>query len=275
MQSLTSVRDTLSIDGYKHITGTAMLEYLVTARLVQLLEVELPEGRMQEKFVVWGITESLESTEPLEILQATARDGIICYFTAVHFHGLTTQGVSHHHIARLRHYPQPQQGQKDRPESLGERKAFDPLGSKQFTYRGMPYYLTQRERDLVVGVQRRYLDERTIIRITTLEQTLLDALHRPMSCGGPAVVFEAWETALERLDERRLAEYLEAIASSEVDRRVGYMLENLGHRPGGVLGERLARMREELARATNQTPIALLPGTESDSINPYWLVEVP
>ena len=41
---------------------------------------------------------------------------------------------------------------------------------------------------------------RAQIRITTLEQTLLDSLYKPFLCGGPEVVFEAWQDAVDRLD---------------------------------------------------------------------------
>jgi predicted transcriptional regulator of viral defense system len=53
-----------------------------------------------------------------------------------------------------------------------------------------------------------------MVRITTLEQTLLDTLHRPLSCGGPPIVIEAWEhTALGRSTNVDLV--LEAMATSD------------------------------------------------------------
>ena len=56
---------------------------------------------------------------------------------------------------------------------------------------GCRRYTTRREAHRVVGVQTRYVNEKSRYRVTTLEQTLVDTLHRPHSCGGPAVVFEA------------------------------------------------------------------------------------
>jgi hypothetical protein len=279
IQVLVDIRDRLALDGYKHIPGTQILSYLSTAQLVRLLEVQMPDDQTQEKFVVIGFGESLETTEPLELLQAAVKDGVVCYFTALSYHGLTTQPVAHHHIARLRSYPEhrpiAQDSQTRASDPNLKARAYDPLGTKQFSYKGIPYYVTQRERRWVPGVQKRYLDERTIIQITTLEQTLLDTLHKPLSCGGVAVVFEAWETALGEIREERLVSYLKAIASPDVDRRVGYMIENLKHRSGDALKAYLQIAHAHLNASPDSTSIPLLPGLPSSSVNAQWLVEVP
>ncbi|MFT3882954.1 MAG: hypothetical protein QM703_25270 [Gemmatales bacterium] len=72
------------------------------------------------------------------------------------------------------------------------------LGEWLFTYKGLRYYKTTKENRLVPGIQTRFLNPTSIVRITSLEQTLLDTLHRPLSCGGPAVVMEAWEQGITR-----------------------------------------------------------------------------
>ena len=67
--------------------------------------------------------------------------------------------------------------------------------------------------------------------MTTLEQTLLDTLHKPWSCGGSSVVFEAWERGVPLLDEERTAEYLMKIGRFDLTRRGGYMLDNNNYSP--------------------------------------------
>jgi hypothetical protein len=42
----------------------------------------------------------------------------------------------------------------------------------------------------------RVVSPRTWLRITTLEQTLLDTLLQPLRCVGEAVVLEAWENGV-------------------------------------------------------------------------------
>ena len=93
------------------------------------------------------------------------------------------------------------------------------------------------------GIERRFLNSQTLFRITALEQTLLDTLHRPPSCGGSSVVLEAWDTARGDMDEERLAAYLAKIGDEPMTRRVGDMLEQLGHHPGADLGQMLAAAR--------------------------------
>ncbi len=66
------------------------------------------------------------------------------------------------------------------------------LGTLLFIYQGTTYYTTKRSSRLAPGVQLRDFGPRTQLRITTCEQTLLDALEKPIHCGGAEVVFEAW-----------------------------------------------------------------------------------
>jgi hypothetical protein len=276
IHTLVKIRKELKLDGYKNIPGAKVLDYLVTARLVRLIVVQTPDGQTQEKFVVIGFGESLEVTEPLELLQTLVKDGVLCYFTAISYHRLSTQPVPYHHIARLRSYPERssaiQSIEVKVTDSNLKDRSYDPLGTKQFSYKGIPYYVTQRDQRLMPGLQKRYLDERTIIQITTLEQTLLDTLHKPFSCGGVAVVFEAWETALGEIREDRLISYLQAINNSELNRRVGYMLENLHHKLGDSLE---AYLHDQLSKVPDSTPIPLLPGLPSSNVDSQWLVMVP
>ena len=53
------------------------------------------------------------------------------------------------------------------------------------------YYSNKRDVSLVPGIQFRVVSPRCWLRITTLEQTLLDALMQPVRCGGEAVALEA------------------------------------------------------------------------------------
>ena len=64
----------------------------------------------------------------------------------------------------------------------------------------------------------------------TLEQTLLDSLYKPFLCGGPEVVFEAWQEAVgsRRIDEERLLTYLRAMNYPATTRRLAVMLELAG-----------------------------------------------
>jgi predicted transcriptional regulator of viral defense system len=216
---------------------------------------------------------------PVELLQAYDENGVICYFSAVAFHALSTQPPAHHHVAipvdaarkAVAQTSPPPHGEPHRSKT---RQA-DPLGTWLFTRDGIPYYKTTREKRLLPGAQLRYIEASTVICITTLEQTLLDTLHKPLSCGGPAVVVEAWEQARSRVNEDRLADYLCAMDYLPIVQRVGFMMENLNHRPGkvlqAVLDGFLARLRPDDPSQRQQ----LFAGMKHDNLQFPWLVYVP
>jgi hypothetical protein len=216
--------------------------------------------------------------DPLELLQAYDPDGVVCYFSALAFYSLTTQPPAHHHIATLtdpRPKPTavpPRTGEKT---SRPPRKKADPLGQWRYTYQGLRYYQTSREKWTVPGIQTRFLGATTLVRITTIEQTLLDTLHRPLSCGGPAVVMEAWEQGIDRAKEGKLASYLRTIDRSAIVQRVGYILERIGHEPGSELGDVL---QEYLARLDPEDPASrhqLFPGMQYACLKQPWMIYGP
>ena len=253
--------------------------------------------------------------DPLELLQAYQPAGVICYFSALAYHSLTTQLASHHHIANP---CLPVQSQDGEPRQAGRlhiegprrnateeavedgstaiRRKRNPLGTEVFTYQGIPCYLHRRRCTLLQGAQVRDVDARTRLRITSREQTLLDTLQAPAACGGVAVVFEAWENGVLDLDEERLAERLQGLNHPLVFRRVGAMLERLGYQAGSELRGLLRKHQfcdeerrfpstpaalesMEAASAVAMPPapqaVALLPGHPFATLSPCWGVLVP
>jgi predicted transcriptional regulator of viral defense system len=218
--------------------------------------------------------------DPLELLQAYKPDGVICYFSALTYYSLTTQIATHHHIAALRKKASALRSDYDMPltdksnESITSNRK-NSLGKKQFIYQDIPFYLIQRSTSRMIGLQIRMLGPRTNIRITTLEQTLLDTLHKPIYCGGPPVVFEAWEEGITRIDEDLLNDYLQKIDSSLILRRVGAMLEMFDFRPSKEFETTLEKGLESSSRNSATTVIPILPGYEFTSLNSKWKVMTP
>ncbi|NLB54363.1 MAG: hypothetical protein GX811_01105 [Lentisphaerae bacterium] len=56
---------------------------------------------------------------------------------------------------------------------------------------------------------------------------MIDTLHRPWLCGGPAVCFEAWEKGVELISQAQMASHLEQINHTLLLRRIGFMFEHL------------------------------------------------
>src|SRR5262249_40394526 len=130
---------------------------------------------------------------------------------------------------------------------------------------------------LVPGVQTREHGPRTRVRLTTLEQTLLDTLYKPFHCGGPEVVFEAWQKAVDerRVDEEWLVEDLRGMDYPATARRLGVMLEMVGGTPGDELRRFLEACQGAIDRQSPYARISLLPGVNYQNLNEPWLVNTP
>ena len=282
LRELLDIRDRLAHASIRKTSGKALLKRLLDSGLVHPVDVVGPDHECPaDEFYSVGLNGSTSELDPIELLQAIEPKGITCYFTAVHFHELSTQMPSHHHIARLtdaspRDRKPPSNTPQRRPSSRASSKKRDPLGRRQLLYGGIPYYITTRIRRRVPGFQQRYYTNKTIFSVTTIEQTLLDTLERPLSCGGTSVVFEAWESASHDLNQDRLLYYLEAIRDHRLSRRVGYMLHEHFQRPVDTkLENYLNCIRKHTSEDETVSVISLLPGQEYANTSPDWRLQVP
>jgi len=263
-----------SADAPSTLSGRKLLRTLVDSKLAR----QLPPGDFSDDSKSPAIY-SLEiggtpSISPIELLQATQpsyQKTVICYFTALEHHELTTQETPHHHVATLKKTtkrPQPETltGQTPAEKSVGESS----LGTRLFRYQDVPYYVTQRDLALMPGIQTVRISPSCQVRMTTLEQTLLDALHKPWSCGGPAVVFEAWERGLPLLEDARFAHCLMSIGRTDFTRRAGYMLEQFDHSTADNDLLALLSDAKDKVRSGAVPTIPLLPDVPSKTLNETW-----
>lgn len=262
------------------LSHSSLLEWLCRLRLATSIPVE--GGGIYLLEIGAGAEADVD---PWELLMAGKPSGIICYFSAVAFHALTTQVVEHHHIADLQ---LPSSGSKkkrsvndnaEQPESPkpSEKPVCRDLGTLLFRYRGISFYRTRRFPRMIPGIQMRGYGPRSQIRITTLEQTLLDCLYKPFHCGGPEVVFEAWQEAItsRRINEDRLLAYLRAMNYPATTRRLAVIWELVGGTPSAELQRFLQASQEAIDRKGPHARISLLPGVDYQSLNETWLVNTP
>ncbi len=256
-----------------------VIEHLKRMGWVQPIEAQSPAGRDHIEFLLVdaGSREG-QPVSPLELLQAWLPTGVICYFSALAHHDLTTQTPAYHHIARLnpprlRKEPVP----AAEPEQGGEAFERSPLGTDIFHFAEVTCYATRRDASLVPGIQMRVVSPRTWLRITTLEQTLLDTLLQPLRCGGEAVILEAWENGANAMDAERMNEYLGNIHRDDLDRRVGAVLDLIGAEvAASSLGHRLGALKERLTAPTAEIPdIPLLWGLQFPDRSEAWKVRIP
>ena len=216
--------------------------------------------------------------DPFELLMASYPNGVVSYFSALGFHGLTTHTPAFYHIGLVKpSNKNTASGWELEDARTGEKPVRDPLGTALYSFSDKVYYSTKREESTVPGIQIRVMSPRSWIRITTKEQTLLDTLVQPMKCGGAAVVLEAWDTIGDSLDEDRLLKYCQKINKPDLSRRLGSMFELLG-RNIELLGlkEYLDSFHDQVrAMPDGFEAIPLLDGyTSSSNIN-SWRVALP
>ena len=282
--TLSEVLHDLESEGFRFPVRYTKVRILAWLRETGLLAV-IPVDHAQEKsttrtrFYSFDVAKNPSShTGPLELLQAYHSDGVICYFTAIASHSLSTQQPVHHHIA-IPHIATPTKNYVGStvPKSTKRLAATsrNPLGTLLFTYDGTPFYKTSREKRFLPGVQSRYIGPTAVIRITNLEQTLLDTLHRPLACGGPAVVFEAWDQGLKRMNEERLADYLVSMDHRPVAQRLGYILDDLDYKPRSRLRSVLDHYLSQLDPADSSVYQQLFPGVKYGNLSHPWLVYGP
>lgn len=249
----------------KKLTGKELLDHLIKSGLAKKLDIHLKNNNKAIYYVGLG---NVKNIDHLEILQASDPHGVICYFSAISYHQLTTQITPHNHIATLNNIPKLNAQNHQNYASSKIPK----LGTLLFYYAGIPYYSTKRDKDLVPGIQSVYFSEKTIIKITNLEQTLLDTLHRPWSCGGPSVVFEAWKKGLDNLNESRLTKHLTLINKSLYIRRVGCMLDLNQY---SVKNPQLLEILKNAMQKTENSINRLLPAVPSKVLDKKWNLELP
>jgi predicted transcriptional regulator of viral defense system len=254
-----------------------VIEQLKRMGLIHSIKVQSPNDAELIDFLLLDMEAGKgEPIYPLELLQAYLPDGVVCFFSAINYYELTTQVVAHHHVARL-NPPKAKNSLAavDVTKQTGEAVERNPLGTEIFHFEEVGYYLNKRDASLVAGVQFRVVSPRCWLRITTLEQTLLDALMQPVRCGGEAVALEAWETGAKLIDLDRMAEHLAKIQRDDLDRRVGAVLEMLGvDFAASTLEQRLNSVRSQLM--TQDFPeIPLLAGFEFSELNKTWKVRTP
>lgn len=264
------------------LSNKALLEWLAGLGLAREIAAD------GQSFHLIEIGAAAVVPDPLELLMAERPHGVICYFSAVAFHSLTTQPARHHHIAEVRAAaPKAEADDEaeepvtpDRPPPIRRTSAVPRLGRLLFRFGDQPYYATRRNARLVPGVQTRAYGFRTQLRITDYEQTLLDMLYKPFHCGGPEVVLEASQRTLhglDRPDEDVLADYLKRMDYPAITRRLGAMFDLIGSPfpPEDKLQRVLDEARANIDRESPFARISLLPGVPYTNLNADWLVYTP
>ncbi|MBS0211999.1 MAG: hypothetical protein JSR26_02300 [Proteobacteria bacterium] len=268
VEVLMRARDSADITLLRNKTATALIRLLVDASVVRPVALEPMAPRMKsDRLYLVGLDITDTALDAAELLQAHEPQGILCYFTAIELHGLTTQPAPHHHVARIRKAATSAAPAAAMADDASMQDSMAPLGSPQFRINGLTYYLTRRDPKGLKQTQRRQLNPHCQVTVTGLEQTLLDCLHRPISAGGAAVVFEAWEAGLRRSSPEKIATLATKIGDPLLLRRAGYMIAQ--YQPKApALASLLDQVRAQ-CRDSEAIP-SLLPGIAYRQVDATW-----
>lgn len=251
----------------KH-SGAQLIRLLEDATVIRSIPLQPAPSKRSLKLYSIGFDPAGSTIPAAELLQAHVPDGVLCYFTAIELHGLSTQPAPHYHIA-VKRTADPKR--KDSfPKELASSDKPLPLGTLEFSAEGIGYYVTRRDPTNLLGVQRRQLNPYCVVRVTNLEQTLLDCLHRPHSAGGAAVVFEAWEQGLARTTPEKVLALAATLDDKTLLRRTGYMIERHAPQSGAI--EEAKRLIGNIPQETLPT---LLPGLPYQRANRAWGLRTP
>lgn len=280
---LTHLRNKLTKQGKLPQTFARPPDIIPWLRSMGLL-YELPvTDRLSNKgrvsFHILEVGAGVDSVvSPFELLQAFQPKGVISFFSALSFHSLTTQTPPFHHITTLvdrtaTHVRIAEPDTTSLIKNTTTHSTRDNLGTYAFSFAGIPYYSTRRNSGLVTGIQLHMLDKRIQLRVTDIEQSILDTLANPEAAGGAAVIFEAWEQAWSKMRPARLAQYLRS-ASMPLTRRFGAMCGFLDLTPAPEIQDTLTAARGKLYD-TQALPIDLFRGTPGQRMDSDWNVNIP
>lgn len=254
-------------------SGMQLLHWIQEIGLATPVAQVLPGNSMGPKDAFYLLGAAPNSPiSPFELLQAFHPAGVVAFFGALSFHGLTTQSPAFYHIAMLTLRPTTPPVRKPRRSETSVVR--DNLGTLAFSYEDIPLYSTRRYADLVPGVQMHILDQKMRLRVTDIEQSLLDTLAHPGAAGGQSVIFEAWEQGWTRIQPLRMAQYAQS-AATPLQRRFGAMVNLMQLPLSEEIREVLTRARQTVFAEGKGIPISLFRHAPGQKLDDEWQVLTP
>lgn len=204
--SVEDARDVASALGFKDTSVSYILKTLITKKAIR----PLFKG-------TYAVEDNILSGAPLhkfEIALHLAKEGAICCWSAMAYHGLTDQVLSTVYVYA--------------PQAKGKSRSM-----YKYKIEGHDFLLIQIDVETLWGIERQAIGE-TKVRITDLERTLIDGLTRPHYCGGFREVLSAFESAKDRFNTEKLIAYGKR-SSQAVQKRLGWILDQLSLPSANVL----------------------------------------
>ena len=172
--------------------------------------VPLRRGLYALASTVPGVTPAHE----FEVAMALVAPAAISHWSALHYHGLTTQVPRTTFVLTTHETSVPRLRGRNAEESRGGRLVNDVV-----------YRFVQVRPARFFGTKQVWIGDARV-SITDLERTLVDGLTMPQHFGGFAEVLHAFEIAGSRLNVRRITDYALRLDAA-TGKRLGWVLEHL------------------------------------------------
>ena len=179
--------------------------YQAVARLRHAgLAAEVEKG----KYILLGLEPERVLSNPLFVASHLVMPAYISYWSALHFHGFTTQAPQTIFCATTK---------KKRP----------------VTFAGQNFrYITLKPRKFF-GYRRELIGELPVL-VADEAKTIVDCLDQPRYAGGIAEIAQTLRQALSVLDLELLVDYARQMRDKSLASRLGYLLELCGHHVEGL-----------------------------------------
>ena len=210
--------------------------------------VPLRRGLYALASTVPGVTPAHE----FEVAMALVDPAVISHWSALHYHGLTTQVPRTTFVLTTHEASVPR---------LRGRSAEQPRDG--CLVNDVIYRFVQVRPNRFFGTKQVWVGDARV-SITDLERTLVDGLTMPQHCGGFAEVLHAFEIAGPRMNVQRIIDYALRL-NAATGKRLGWVLEHLQLAHAGL---------DRLAAAPIKGYRKLDPrGPRNGQRNTRWMVE--